>query len=63
MSSPVVAVHNLRKAYGQKVAVADVSFDVAAGESFDVLGPNGSGSTVAWTAVLTPSAVKLFKWR
>jgi ABC-2 type transport system ATP-binding protein len=47
MSNAVVEVHNLRKTYGQKVAVADVSFAVAPGEIFGALGPNGSGKTTA----------------
>ena len=47
MADPVVEVHNLRKTYGQKVAVADVSFSVAPGEIFGVLGPNGSGKSTA----------------
>ena len=47
MANPIVEVRNLRKTYGQKVAVADVSFSVAAGEIFGILGPNGSGKTTA----------------
>ena len=47
MSDPVVEVQNLRKTYGRKVAVADVSFAVAPGEIFGILGPNGSGKTTA----------------
>lgn len=47
MSNPIVEVRNLRKTYGQKVAVADVSFTVAPGEIFGVLGPNGSGKSTA----------------
>lgn len=47
MSEPIVEVHNLRKAYGKKVAVADVSFAVAPGEIFGILGPNGSGKSTA----------------
>jgi ABC-2 type transport system ATP-binding protein len=47
MSNPVVEVQNLRKVYGQKVAVADVSFAVAPGEIFGILGPNGSGKSTA----------------
>jgi ABC-2 type transport system ATP-binding protein len=42
-----VEVHNLRKTYGRKVAVADVSFAVAPGEIFGILGPNGSGKSTA----------------
>jgi ABC-2 type transport system ATP-binding protein len=47
MSNPIVEVQNLREAYGEKVAVADVSFVVAPGEIFGVLGPNGSGKSTA----------------
>ena len=42
---PAVTVRGLRKSYGATVAVADVSFDVAGGEIFGLLGPNGSGKT------------------
>jgi len=47
MSNPVVEVHNLRKTYGEKVAVADLSFAVSPGEIFGILGPNGSGKSTA----------------
>lgn len=40
-----VTVRGLRKSYGATVAVDDVSFDVAGGEIFGLLGPNGSGKT------------------
>ncbi|MEV0839399.1 ABC transporter ATP-binding protein [Actinocatenispora sera] len=42
---PVIEVRGLRKTYGEKVAVDDVSFDVAGGEIFGILGPNGAGKT------------------
>jgi ABC-2 type transport system ATP-binding protein len=42
---PVIEVQGLHKRYGDKVAVADVSFDVERGEIFGVLGPNGAGKT------------------
>ncbi|RPF19708.1 ABC transporter ATP-binding protein [Myceligenerans xiligouense] len=50
--SPVVDVRNLRKTYPvkggpEKVAVADVSFQVRRGEIFGILGPNGAGKTTA----------------
>ena len=45
MPDPVIEVTGLRKAYGPKVAVADVSFHVADGEIFGILGPNGAGKT------------------
>src|ERR687894_2594291 len=47
MTKPVVEVSNLRKTYGPKVAVDDVSFTVQAGEIFGILGPSGAGKTTA----------------
>ncbi|MBS4752737.1 ABC transporter ATP-binding protein [Nocardioides sp. zg-ZUI104] len=40
-----VSVRGLGKAYGEKVVVDDVSLDIAEGEVFGILGPNGSGKT------------------
>src|SRR5215813_4834893 len=41
----IIEVRNLRKAYGDTVAVDDVSFTVQEGEIFGILGPNGAGKT------------------
>ncbi|WP_127571103.1 ATP-binding cassette domain-containing protein [Georgenia faecalis] len=43
--SPVIEIDHLRKTYGEKVAVADVSLTVERGEIFGILGPNGAGKT------------------
>ncbi|MGV9302652.1 ABC transporter ATP-binding protein [Nonomuraea sp. NPDC003727] len=54
----VIEVANLRKLYGDHVAVDDVSFAVAEGEIFGVLGPNGAGKTTTVECVAglrTPS--------
>ncbi len=41
----MITVDHLRKTYGRKVAVADVSLSVESGEIFGILGPNGAGKT------------------
>jgi len=41
----VIEVSHLRKSYGERVVVDDVSFTVEQGEIFGVLGPNGAGKT------------------
>src|ERR1700744_4541658 len=40
-----IEVHDLRKSYGENLAVGGVSFDVRRGEVFCLLGPNGAGKT------------------
>ena len=40
-----IEVERLRKQYGAKVAVDDVSFTVAEGEIFGLLGRNGAGKS------------------
>jgi ABC-2 type transport system ATP-binding protein len=44
-STPALSVRGLAKQFGDRVAFADVSFDVAKGEVFGFLGPNGAGKT------------------
>jgi len=45
MIVPIVEALQIRKTYGQLVAVDDVSFAIAKGECFGILGPNGAGKT------------------
>jgi ABC-2 type transport system ATP-binding protein len=48
----VIEAEGLRKVFGRKVAVADLSLRVAAGEVFGFLGPNGAGKTTAMKMLL-----------
>ncbi len=42
-----IETHHLRKEYGEKAAVADLTLQVEQGEVFGFLGPNGAGKTTA----------------
>jgi heme exporter protein A len=44
-SAPAIAVAGLRRDYGERVALAGVDAELAAGETMVVLGPNGAGKT------------------
>lgn len=49
----LVSVRDLRHNYGDHVALDGVSFDVAEGEVFGVLGPNGGGKTTMFRILST----------
>jgi ABC-2 type transport system ATP-binding protein len=55
----VIEVTNLKKRYGGRAAVDDVSFSVEEGEIFGILGPNGAGKTTTVESIAglrTPDA-------
>ncbi|MGC1456853.1 MAG: ABC transporter ATP-binding protein [Steroidobacteraceae bacterium] len=41
----MLSVSHLEKRFGERTAVADVSFEIRSGETVGVLGPNGAGKT------------------
>jgi len=47
MQGASVATYGLRKQYGEKVAVDDLTLTVGQGEVFGFLGPNGAGKTTS----------------
>ena len=52
MGEPVVETEGLRKRFGDKLAVADLSLELARGEVFGFLGPNGAGKTTCLKMLL-----------
>ena len=49
----VIQLKNLRHQYGDRTALAGVSFDVRPAEIFGLLGPNGSGKTTTFRILST----------
>lgn len=59
MSSIIVTVENLSKAFGKLKAVDNISFEVKMGEIFGFVGPNGAGKTTTinmLTTLMKPSS-------
>ena len=53
MRTSDIAVSGLRKAFGDKVVLDGIDFDVAAGSVFSMLGPNGAGKTTTVNVLTT----------
>lgn len=49
----MIEVTGLTKAYGQRLAVQDLTFQVAPGEVYALLGPNGAGKTTTLRVLST----------
>ena len=70
MSIPALQCSNLRKSYGDVVAVDGLDLEVRAGECFGLLGPNGAGKTTTvemFEGLLEPDSGELLvlgeRWR
>ena len=48
-----VEVHNLKRNYGKVEALKGISFDVAQGEIFGIIGPDGAGKTTLFRILTT----------
>ncbi|MFI7013428.1 ATP-binding cassette domain-containing protein [Streptomyces sp. NPDC050164] len=65
MTGPALEVDGVRKRYGRRQAVADMTFDIRAGELFGFVGSNGAGKTTTMRiilGVLTPDEGEV-RWR
>ncbi|MBF0164237.1 MAG: ATP-binding cassette domain-containing protein [Magnetococcales bacterium] len=56
MTGALIRANNLRKSYQGRTVVAQIDFEVRAGECFGMLGPNGAGKTTTLRLItgLTP---------
>jgi len=52
ITNTVVTAHGLRKAYRNKLALDNTSFEIEAGKIIGLIGPNGAGKTTALKAIL-----------
>lgn len=52
VANNVISARNLRKAYRNKLALNDTSFEIEAGRIIGLIGPNGAGKTTALKAIL-----------
>ena len=50
---PALEVEGLRRSFGERAALAGVSFQVSQGETFALLGPNGGGKTTLFRILAT----------
>ncbi|WP_330175745.1 ATP-binding cassette domain-containing protein [Streptomyces sp. NBC_01498] len=65
MTAAALEVDRVRKSYGKRRAVDDMSFDIRAGELFGFVGSNGAGKTTTMRiilGVLTPDAGEV-RWQ
>ncbi|MCG1019454.1 MULTISPECIES: LPS export ABC transporter ATP-binding protein [Burkholderiaceae] len=51
-AASTLSVRNLRKRYGARTVVKDVSLDVKSGEVVGLLGPNGAGKTTSFYMIV-----------
>jgi ABC-type multidrug transport system ATPase subunit len=53
--SSAISIHaaNITKRYGEKTALDDISFDIAKGELFGFIGPDGAGKTTLFRIITT----------
>jgi ABC-2 type transport system ATP-binding protein len=52
-ATPAVEIANLNFSYGERIALSDLSFAIARGEIFGLLGPNGGGKTTLFKLIST----------
>ena len=62
MPGPAIYMEHLRKVFGSRIAVADLTLQVERGEVFGFLGPNGAGKTTTvkmMTGLIRPTSGRI----
>ena len=49
----IIDVQNITKKYGEKTVLNDISFEIPAGETVAIVGPNGTGKTTLLEILMT----------
>ena len=47
-----IKIENIKKKFGEKIAVDDITFEVNKGEILGILGPNGAGKTTTISMIM-----------
>ncbi|OHB64262.1 MAG: energy-dependent translational throttle protein EttA [Planctomycetes bacterium RBG_13_62_9] len=52
LGNVVIKAHNVSKAYGDRILIEDMSFDLPAGGIVGIIGPNGAGKTTLFKMII-----------
>ena len=60
MDQPIIQIKNLKKAFGERVVLKDINFDVHKGEVVTIIGSSGSGKSTLLRCINLQTAAKFY---